>query len=57
LLSLLHLRWSSQCDVEAVGQERNEYVRLDTLLELVEDRTDGKIAFEVLEGLFHCDKL
>ena len=30
---------------------------LDASLELMEDRTDGQIPLEVLEGLFHRDEL
>jgi hypothetical protein len=38
-------------DVQAIGQEGNEDVRLDASLELVKDRPDREIAFEVLERL------
>ena len=38
-------------DVQAIGQEGNEDVRLDAGLELVKDRPDREIAFEVLERL------
>ena len=38
-------------DVQAIGREGNEDVRFDAMLELMEDRTDGEIAFEILERL------
>jgi hypothetical protein len=39
----------AQRDVQAVGEECDEDVRLDPSLELVEDRADAQIAFEGLE--------
>lgn len=42
-----------ESDVEAVGEEGDEDVSLDALFMLMEDRTDGEIAFDVLEGFFH----
>ena len=47
---------SPQRDVEAVGEECDEYVRLDALLELVKDRADGEVSFEDLEDLFDRDE-
>jgi hypothetical protein len=38
-----------QGDVQAISQEGNKDVGLDARLELVKDRSDGQIAFEVLE--------
>jgi hypothetical protein len=38
-----------QRDVQAIGQEGNEDVRLDAGLELMKDRPDREVAFEVLE--------
>ena len=43
-------------DVQAIGQEGDEDVRLDTGLELVKDRPDGKVAFEILERLLDRDQ-
>src|SRR5260370_6657887 len=40
-----------QSDVQAVGQEGDEDVRLDARLELVKDRPDCEVAFEILERL------
>ncbi len=39
--------------MQAIGEEGDKDVRLDPLFILVEDRTNGEIALEVLEGLFH----
>jgi hypothetical protein len=44
-------------DVEAIGQESNEDVGLDACFLLMEDRPDGEIALEGLEGLFYRDQL
>jgi len=41
-----------ESDVQAIGQEGDEDVRLDARLALVKDRPDREIAFEVLERLF-----
>ena len=38
-------------DVQGIGQKGNEDVRLDSGLELVKDRPDREVAFEVLERL------
>ena len=43
--------------MEAVGKEGDEDVRLDPRFVLVEDRTNGEIAFQILEGLFHRHEL
>jgi hypothetical protein len=43
-------------DVQAIGQEGDEDVGFDARLELVKDRPDREIAFEVLERLFDPDK-
>ena len=40
-----------ESDVQAIGQEGDEDVRLDASLELVKDRPDREIAFEVFERL------
>jgi hypothetical protein len=40
-----------QSDVQAVGQEGDEDVRLGARLELVKDRPDCEVAFEILERL------
>jgi len=37
-----------QRDVQAIGQKGNEDVRLDAGLELVKDRPDREVAFEIL---------
>ena len=38
--------------MEAIGEEGDEDVRLDPRFVLVEDRTNGEIAFQILEGLY-----
>jgi hypothetical protein len=43
--------------VQAIGKKGDENVRLDARLELVMDRADGEIAFEIFERLFHRDEL
>ena len=40
-----------QGDVQAVGDEGDEDVRLDPLLALVEDRPEGEVVLEFLERL------
>ena len=47
----------SQRDVKAIGNERNEDVRLDALLELMEDRAQLQIILHGLEGGFDFDEL
>ena len=42
--------------VQAIGQKGDEDVGLDARRELVKDRPDGEIAFEVLEDLFDGDQ-
>src|SRR5207248_9969134 len=42
--------------VQAIGQEGDEDVRLDAGLELVKDRPDRKVPFEVLERLLDRDQ-
>ncbi len=46
-----------QGDVQAVGDEGDEDVRLDASLPLVEHRTDGEIVLEFLEGLLDLREL
>ena len=41
-----------QGDVQAIGDERDEEVRLDPGFALMEDRADREVVLEVLEGLF-----
>ena len=48
---------AAERDVEAVGEEGNEDMRLDARLVLMKDRPDGKVALEVLERLFDADEL
>src|SRR3979490_889764 len=43
-------------DVQAIGQEGNEDMRLDAGLGLVKDRPDGEVALEVLERLLDRDQ-
>jgi len=38
---------------QAIGDERDEDVRLDARFELVEDGADGKIVLQLLERLLH----
>src|SRR3954451_4743292 len=45
-----------ESDVQAIGQEGDEDVRLDAGLELVKDWPDREIAFEVLERLLERDQ-
>ena len=40
-----------QRDVQAVGDEGDEDVRLDSILALMEDRPDGQIVLQFLERL------
>jgi len=42
---------SLQCDLQAVGQERHEDMRLDTRIVLMIDRPDRQIPLEFLERL------
>ena len=42
---------------QAIGDERDEDVRLDARLELVEDEADGKIVLELLERLLDFGEL
>jgi hypothetical protein len=44
-------------DVQTMGEESDEDVRLDALFILVEDRVEREIALEVLEGFFVCREL
>lgn len=46
-----------QGHVQAIGQERNEDVGLDAVLELVVDGAQGQIVFEVFEGRLHFGEL
>ena len=43
-------------DVQAIGQEGDEDVGLNTCLELVKDRPDRQVALEVLERLLDRDQ-
>src|ERR1700759_170737 len=47
----------AECDMEAIGEEGDEDMRLDAHCILVEDRPDGEVAFEVPERLLDADKL
>ena len=54
LTELRRARWTAaprQRNVQAIGQEGDEDVGLDASLELVKDRSDREVAFEVLECL------
>ena len=46
-----------QGDVQAIGDERDEEVRLDPGFALMEDRADREVVLEVLEGLFDLGEL
>ena len=46
-----------QGDVEAIGEERDEDVRLDTALFFMEDWADGEVVLEGLEGFLDHDEL
>ena len=46
----------AECDMEAVGEEGDEDMRLDARGMLVKDRPDSEVAFEVLERLLDADK-
>ena len=46
-----------QSHEQAIGDERDEDVRLNALLELMEDGPDGKIVLELLERLFDFREL
>lgn len=43
--------------VQAVGEERDEDVRLDLRFELMVDGADRQVPFEVTEGFLHLGKL
>ena len=45
-----------QRDVQTIGQKGNEDVGLDAGLELVKDRPDREVAFEILERLLDRDQ-
>ena len=47
----------AQRDVQAIGQEGDEDVRLDALLELMVDRAQLQIVLQVLEGGLDLDEL
>src|SRR6267142_5715637 len=47
----------AECDMEAIGEEGDEDMRLDARCILVKDRPDGEVAFEVPERLLDADKL
>jgi hypothetical protein len=42
---------AGQHDLQAVGHERDEHVRLDAGVTLVVDRTDREVTFQLLERL------
>ncbi len=44
-------------DLQAIGDEGHEDVGLDAMVELVVDRPDGEIAFQLLEGLLDLGEL
>ena len=44
-------------DLQAVGQEGHEDVGLDALFGLVEDRPDGQVVLDLLEGLLDLGEL
>ena len=43
--------------MQAIGEKGDENVRLDARLELVMDRADGEIAFEIFKRLFDHNQL
>src|SRR6202049_3713649 len=45
----------AECDMEAIGEEGDEDMRLDARCILVKDRPDGEVAFEVPERLLDAD--
>lgn len=47
----------AQGDVQAIGQKRDQDVRFDAVLELVEDGPDRQIAFEIFEGFLDLGQL
>ena len=44
-------------DVQAVGEEPDEYVRFDASVELVKNRTQPKVALERAEALFDAHEV
>src|SRR6516165_11412327 len=48
---------AAERDVEAIGEEGDEDMRLNPRLVLVKDRPNGEVAFEVLERLFDAAEL
>lgn len=53
----VRLQLLAERDVQAVGEEGDEDMRLDSLLVLMEDGPDCEIALERLEGGFDLDEL
>ena len=47
----------AESDVQAIGEKGDENVRLNARLELVMDRADGEIAFQIFKCLFDSDEL
>ena len=46
-----------QCDMQAVGEEGDEDVRVDPVFELVMDRAHREVALEIFERLFDVHEL
>ena len=46
-----------QGHLQAVGEEGDKDVGVDTFIELVVDRTDGQVAFELFERLLDFSEL
>src|SRR4029077_5290453 len=51
------LQPGAQCDMQAIGQEGDEDVRLDAVLKLVVDRAELQIVLEILERSLDLDEL
>ena len=47
----------SQAHVHAVSQEPNENMRFDAVLQLMKDRSQAQIIFEVFKGSLHLREL
>src|SRR5207302_8415702 len=48
---------SAQRYVQTVSQKRNENVRFDPVLQLMVNRPQGQVVFEILEGGLHFGEL
>jgi transposase len=57
MVTVRNLRPELPGDLQAIGDEGDNDVRLDALIRLMIDRTDRQIVLELLEGLLDLDQL